>query len=114
MSDATQDGLRLLSVQTIQRGSAVVIRLAGHLDGSTRKLVNAELAAQIGRRPPVLVLDLTDTESIDHFGDHLVQHARQCAERDGVQLVIAVDKLRSRRATSATPGDDAHSEHIAD
>jgi anti-sigma B factor antagonist len=77
-----------LLVSRSDDGRVVRLMLSGELDMSTATSLELELSAVEARRPPVLVLDLSQLRFMGVSGLRAILDAARRARRDGRQLVV--------------------------
>ncbi|MGW4211320.1 STAS domain-containing protein [Lentzea sp. NPDC004789] len=77
-----------ISVQTIQIDLVPVTSVAGEIDMSNDDLVRREVHTQLGARPGVLVLDLSEVEFIGSAGINLLVQSQREAVRHGTRLAV--------------------------
>jgi anti-anti-sigma factor len=78
----------LLHVSRTDDGRIARLSLAGELDMSSSLTLNAQLRKAEARRPPMLVLDLTDLRFMDVSGLRAILDAARRANREGRELIV--------------------------
>ncbi|MFL6119332.1 STAS domain-containing protein [Actinophytocola sp.] len=90
-----------VSVDVEHHGAATVLRVAGELDLLTTPTFTQACEQELGKRPPVLVIDLTGVTFLASVGMSAIVSAHEAAgERTKVRVVAGTrDTLRPIRVT---------------
>jgi anti-anti-sigma factor len=81
---------------------AVVLYLAGEMDGTTVPTVTNLVDAALGERPPTIVLDLSGVTFVDSRGIRALLIAHRAAERRGTTLVVRSPDKQARKVLMLT------------
>jgi anti-anti-sigma factor len=76
-----------VSVEDHEDGARTVVRLVGEADVTTRTLGEI-LAAEAARKPPLLLVDVTELTFIDSAALHEIVRAHRKLRADGCQLAL--------------------------
>lgn len=79
----------LVSVATAERDGVPVVGVAGEIDMATAPLIERELAAQLDRQPPCLILDLRAVSFFGSAGVDVLLHARSRFPETSLRVVAA-------------------------
>lgn len=81
----------IASVEIVDFGHVVLVRLAGEIDSATEDVVSGPLFSCLDRTPHAVVIDLAQVEFMGSTGLHLLVRAYQHARRGGVEMRLVVD-----------------------
>jgi anti-anti-sigma factor len=83
----------LASIQAEQRGSDLVVRIAGEIDISNAREVSSALEEAVPNGTPAIVVDLSQVTYLDSAGVKLLMHLadRLRLRRRAVRLVVPDD-----------------------
>ncbi|QQQ74326.1 STAS domain-containing protein [Saccharothrix sp. 6-C] len=81
-----------LAVGTTEARGLAVTRVVGEVDLAGVDLVRAELDAQLARRPPVLVVDLTEVTILGSLGIAALLDAHHRAVAVGVRFTVVASR----------------------
>lgn len=77
----------------------------GEIDISTSALVQSEVNAQLARRPPVLVLDLSEVTFLGLVAVRLLVESQREADRVGTRLIVVASASAVLRVLALTTVD---------
>ncbi|MEU4445309.1 STAS domain-containing protein [Actinosynnema sp. NPDC050801] len=94
-----------LAVDTIEVRGFAVTRVTGEVDLAGVDLIRAELHAQLERRPPVLVADLTEVTILGSLGIAALLDAHHRAVATGVGFAVVASRRSVVRPLQLTEVD---------
>ncbi|NKE60372.1 STAS domain-containing protein [Lentzea sp. PSKA42] len=88
MNQHVTEQSKSIAVSTAVHDGVPVVAVTGEIDMATSWLVSDELATQLDRRPPVLVIDLLAVSFFGSAGIQVLLDARARAERHQLTLML--------------------------